>query len=345
MKRLTRILIATMLLLVLPMKHFAQQPTLIKVSEFNISNIATIEERVFMLHSISDKGYFCFKNTEIPNTIDVYVKSDASDELSDFDFFYDHLLYDQLNDFSLLDKATRGNLFVQWRQGLDSDVYKMLYEDFTKGMRSDNPTCETSLPFCTNNGMYNFPAGVDAGSAGTGDPYHCATGDGHQGQDNCLSTSPNPAFYFMRIDEPGNLDIHMYSTPSHDIDFDCWGPFDDMTDACDQLSCDNMVDCCYSTASTEHCHINNAQNGQYYILLITNYSNQPCNINFQNQGTGTTDCSILPPLVNNDGPYCVGETIHLTAVGQSGATYSWSGPNGFSSTEQNPTINNCNMSS
>ena len=77
----------------------------------------------------------------------------------------------------------------------------------------------------------------------------------------------------MRIDEPGNLDIHMYSTPSHDIDFDCWGPFDDMTDACDQLSCDNMVDCCYSTASTEHCHINNAQNGQYYILLITNYSN------------------------------------------------------------------------
>ena len=344
MKRLTRILIATMLLLVLPMKHFAQQPTLIKVSEFNISNIATIEERVFMLHSISDKGYFCFKNTEIPNTIDVYVKSDASDELSDFDFFYDHLLYDQLNDFSLLDKATRGNLFVQWRQGLDSDVYKMLYEDFTKGMRSDNPTCETSLPFCTNNGMYNFPAGVDAGSAGTGDPYHCATGDGHQGQDNCLSTSPNPAFYFMRIDEPGNLDIHMYSTPSHDIDFDCWGPFDDMTDACDQLSCDNMVDCCYSTASTEHCHINNAQNGQYYILLITNYSNQPCNINFQNQGTGTTDCSILPPLVNNDGPYCVGETIHLTAVGQSGATYSWSGPNGFSSTEQNPTINNCNMS-
>ncbi len=344
MRRFTRVFCAALLLLVLPVRLLAQQPRLIKVSEVNISHITTIEERVFMIHAITDKGYFCFKNPEIANTVDVYVASDASDELSDFDFYYDNLLYNQLDEFSLLDKATRGNLFVQWRQGISDDIYKLLYEDFTKGMRSDNPTCETALPFCTNNGLYNFPAGVDAGSPCGGtcsEPYHCS-GE-HQGQDNCLSTAPNPAFYFMRIDEPGNLDIHMYSTPAHDIDFDCWGPFDDISTACDQLSCSNMVDCSYNSASTEHCYINNAQNGQYYILLITNYSNQPCNINFQNEGTGTTDCSILPPLVNNDGPYCVGETIHLTAVGQTGATYQWSGPNNFSSTQQNPTINNCTL--
>ena len=344
MKRFTRAICAALLLLVLPVRVFAQQPRLIKVSEVNISNIVTIEERVFMIHAITDKGYFCYKNPEVANTIDVYVSSDASDEMSDFDFFYDHILYDQLDEFSLLDKATRGNLFVQWRQGINDDVYKVLYEDFTKGMRSENPTCETSLPFCTNNGLYNFPAGVNAGSPCGGtcsEPYHC-TGT-HQGQDNCLSTAPNPAFYYMRIDEPGNLNIHMYSSPSVDIDFDCWGPFDDINTACDQLSCSNMVDCCYSTSATENCHINNAQHGQYYILLITNYSNQTCNINFSNTGTGTTDCSILPPLVNNDGPYCVGETIHLTAVGQTGATYQWSGPNNFSSTQQNPTINNCTL--
>lgn len=344
MKRFTRVICAALLLLVLPMRLLAQQPKLIKVSEVNISNIMTIEERVFMIHAITNKGYFCFKNPNVTNTIDVYVPSDASDELSDFDFYYDNLLYDQLNEFSLLDKATRGNLFVEWRQGISDDVYKVLYESFTKGLRSDNPTCETSLPFCTNNGLYNFPAGVDAGSPCGGtcnEPYHC-TGT-HQGQDNCLSTAPNPAFYYMRIDEPGNLNIHMYSTPSVDIDFDCWGPFDDMNTACSLLSCSNMVDCCYSTSATENCHINNAQHGEYYILLITNYSNQPCNINFSNTGTGTTDCSILPPLVNNDGPYCVGETIHLSAVGQTGASYQWTGPNNFSSTQQNPTIDNCTM--
>ena len=344
MRRFTRVFCAALLLLVLPMRIFAQQPRLIKVSEVNISNIVTIEERVFMIHAITDKGYFCFKNPDVANTIDVYVPSDASDELSDFDFFYDHMLYDQLDEFSLLDKATRGNLFVQWRQSINDDVYKVLYEDYTKGLRSENPTCETSLPFCTNNGLYNFPAGVNAGSPCGGtcsEPYHC-TGT-HQGQDNCLSTAPNPAFYYMRIDEPGNLNIYMYSTPAVDIDFDCWGPFDDMNTACSLLSCSNMVDCCYSTAATENCHINNALHGQYYILLITNYSNQTCNINFSNIGTGTTDCSILPPLVNNDGPYCVGETINLSAVGQPGATYQWSGPGNFTSTLQNPTIPNCTL--
>ena len=140
MRRFTRVFCAALLLLVLPVRVLAQQPRLIKVSEVNISNIVTIEERVFMIHAITDKGYFCFKNPDVANTIDVYVPSDASDELSDFDFFYDHMLYDQLDEFSLLDKATRGNLFVQWRQGINDDVYKVLYEDYTKGLRSENPT-------------------------------------------------------------------------------------------------------------------------------------------------------------------------------------------------------------
>jgi len=52
-------------------------------------------------------------------------------------------------------------------------------------------------------------------------------------------------------------------------------------------------------------------------------------------------CAFLdPPAVGNGGPYAVGATISLTASGVAGATYLWTGPNGFSSTEQNPTIPN-----
>lgn len=39
---------------------------------------------------------------------------------------------------------------------------------------------------------------------------------------------------------------------------------------------------------------------------------------------------------SNTGPYCEGETIQLNVTGS--GTYSWSGPNGFTSTQQNPTI-------
>ncbi len=52
-------------------------------------------------------------------------------------------------------------------------------------------------------------------------------------------------------------------------------------------------------------------------------------------------CAFLdPPTVGNGGPYAVGGTVALTASSVPGAAYLWTGPNGFTSTEQNPTIPN-----
>jgi gliding motility-associated-like protein len=47
----------------------------------------------------------------------------------------------------------------------------------------------------------------------------------------------------------------------------------------------------------------------------------------------TPTCSAT---ASNTGPYCPGATIQLNATG--GGTYSWNGPNGFTSTVQNPSI-------
>ncbi len=46
------------------------------------------------------------------------------------------------------------------------------------------------------------------------------------------------------------------------------------------------------------------------------------------------------PLANawNDGAYCVGDDIHLFSSPNGMSSYSWSGPNSFSSSAQNPTI-------
>ena len=145
---------------------------------------------------------------------------------------------------------------------------------------SQSPNCIGAEPFCTGT-TSSFAASINT-SAPIG-PYY-----------DCLLTQPNPAFYYLQIDQPGNLTINMQSAPLVDIDFICWGPFTDPSTMCDSLTAAYVEDCSYSAAPIENCNITNAISGQFYILLITNFSNQVCNINFsQTAGNGTTDCCIL----------------------------------------------------
>lgn len=188
--------------------------------------------------------------------------------------------------------------------------------------------CETSERFCTGS-INTFPAGI-AGNAQFGAYY------------GCLETQPAPAWFHMQIDNPGPITLYMFSTPLVDIDFICWGPFTDQYEPCMQgLTAGKVVDCSYSPYPTEYCVIPNSQTGQYYILMITNFSQQVCEITFsQTDGSGSTDCTILPPLLGNNGPLCVGDNLQLTAEIVPDVSYWWNGPAGFLSSEQNPFIPN-----
>lgn len=57
---------------------------------------------------------------------------------------------------------------------------------------------------------------------------------------------------------------------------------------------------------------------------------------------GTINVTVNPipaaPTAGNNSPICAGQTINLTASPIAGATYSWTGPNTFTSNVQNPTI-------
>jgi len=198
------------------------------------------------------------------------------------------------------------------------------------GRDGQNYTCETASPFCTGT-QYAFPAGVNGGNGQTGPDY------------NCLLTVPNPAWYYLKVGDPGNLIIQLQSQPARDIDFCCWGPFNSLN-CCNQLTYNKVVSCAYGGSSTKICTIPSGLTGQYYMFVITNTQNLPCNIIFtQTGGTGTTDCSILPPPCSNNSPICTGQTLQLNAVAVLSATYHWTGPDGFSSGNQNPSIDNAQL--
>lgn len=334
MKRQIRLILTVAMLIMLPMKYYGQAPQLASQQttiDFDITDISLFDERVFFMYNLVNDCRFNVVNGESDGVF--IVSADPAFGGMDLGNAFADFREQNAIQFSKMDKEQASELAKEYKATLPKEVTLSLMMDVYVKSRQNNH-CADADPFCTDNGMYQFPAGVNAGSGETGPNY------------DCLSTTPNPAWYYMRIGNPGSINIYMYSTPSEDIDFCCWGPFDDPISPCPYgLTIQKKVSCSYSSNPTETCVIpSNAQTGQYYILVITNYSNHSCNINFsKTSGNGTTDCGILPPLVDNDGPYCVGETITLTGNAQQGANYTWSGPGGWTATGQTVTRPNCTM--
>ena len=251
----------------------------------NITEIENFDERVIFLHNLAKDARFDVINGEAAGMFIVSAAQGYED--LDLELAVKEFTTENANQFSMMDKVQAADVARAYKSEMPAEFTNSLMMDIYAKSR-ENALCADAYPFCTDEGMYEFPAGVNAGSGEPGPDY------------DCLITTPNPAWYYMKMADPGDMDIYMYSTPSVDIDFCCWGPFADPISPCPNgLTSDKVVSCSYSAQPTEHCMIPaSAQTGEYYILVITNYSNQTCNINFSKvAGSGSTDCTIIPPAI------------------------------------------------
>ena len=319
----------------------------------NIFGIPEIEARLQLISAIQqDKELECNQGDQ-PGQLIVYSKNPEQIQSSLLGQL-DELEKQLYADFKNMSKEELGYAMQDWKQNVMEELYYFILGD----REITGFTCAESDPFCTSD-VYSFPAAT--------------TGYGESGPDyGCVDLPRCPVWYHMRIKLAGDITIKMVGTKTNgttmDIDFALWGPYGDplspcpfeLTSECSgtPIGCPdnndnnypnfypsgNLHDCSYSALSIEYAHVTNGQVGQYYILMITNFSEQPGNITFQKtEGLGETDCSIVPPQVSNNGPLCVGETLELYASSEPGATYEWSGPLGFISTDQNPIIPNVTL--
>lgn len=217
--------------------------------------------------------------------------------------------------------------------------------------------CDTISPFCTGDTTtYTNTTGV---ATLTYPPYSLG----------CLFSAPNPAWYYMQIAVAGPMQFTISQVNNAgnpiDVDFAMWGPYPTMAAACAAITSGAApIQSSYSGAATELAGLGMPggvggtgpspggcattppapQVGEIYAIVMTNFSNQPGTVTFnQTGGTGQTDCSIICGLnTANSGPVCQGDPVTLYASNNTDSvqtfTYLWTGPGGFTSTLKEPSV-------
>ena len=282
MEKLAKILFIALLLTFLPLKHWGQTPYRQYADNGILLNFHEIDDvyfRACLLYNLSQDSRFILMANDEPGQFSI--SSDEGSGITNlyeaFDVFYN----DTYNSFGMLDKRDVSSRFPQWKSCVASAHFQSIMMDIT--LRNSRPN---DNPFCTSD-VITFDA---ATSSQTADDL-----EGTTLQDGCISSSPNPSWYHMRIQTGGQFVIHMEGhDPSNgttrDIDFCIWGPFDDPTSPCvAQLTTNKIIDCSYSASYTEdiylgyqlseHDHGGSSladgtityhvpEVGEYYILMI-----------------------------------------------------------------------------
>jgi hypothetical protein len=90
-----------------------------------------------------------------------------------------------------------------------------------------------------------------------------------------------------------------------------------------------------SSANVTRPNVTTAQAGVYTVRsILGSCASPPSSVRITVLERPTT------PDIGNNSPVCVGGVLQLTAAPQQGARYQWSGPAGFTSTAQNPVLEN-----
>ncbi|WP_298118688.1 T9SS type A sorting domain-containing protein [Flavobacterium sp.] len=135
-----------------------------------------------------------------------------------------------------------------------------------------------------------------------GVPFSNTVGAPSSGTAGCLGTTPNPTWFYLPVSTAGNIGLMIqqstdinFTTNNLDVDYAVYGPFTDPVTPCGtgMPLVSSIVSCSYSAAPVEYPLIPNALPGQYYLIMVTNFSNGSGYIKItQTSGSsGTINCS------------------------------------------------------
>jgi len=194
----------------------------------------------------------------------------------------------------------------------------IVFNNYLFAQRGSGKFCIDAEPLCALS-TFSYPNSSGLNFAESGPDYGCLIGQ------------INPSWFYFQISNDGNIKLKIEQSiseggiPNLDVDFILYGPFNDPRSPCiSDLTLENIVDCSYETDFVEFVDINNTKAGEFYLLLITNFSRQPGYITVtQIYGAATTNCVwVEDPIVKNEYG-CEGDSITLDASTADATHYKW----------------------
>lgn len=196
--------------------------------------------------------------------------------------------------------------------------------------RAQGSSCENLEPFCAGSEELVFE---------NSNPFNGGLPQAEEGPAyQCLETQPYPAWFFLQIEDDGDLSFTISQFQNADgtgaqldVDFIIWGPFSREDPYCDYslLTTANQIDCSYEPDAVEQMDIPNAEKDQVYVVMITNFEEEPGYISLQQNnsgepGAGSTDCTILESALGEDRNVCGEDQIILDGTTEGARNYEWS---------------------
>lgn len=159
-------------------------------------------------------------------------------------------------------------------------------------IQAQSPFCNDATQMCPDQGATTYRATTGAGNAAPGNNY------------GCLGSQPNPAWFFLNVASTGAATIELTNSNNRDIDFAMWGPFPNLAAAL--ANCGSLpapADCSFSPFPNETVDFPPAAPGSIFLLMVTNFSNQPTDItaNDPQFPNSVFSCDPPPPSCEADG--------------------------------------------
>lgn len=194
----------------------------------------------------------------------------------------------------------------------------IIFQTSVSAQQGNGKFCREAEPLCGSS-LFSYPNTYGYNLAESGPDY------------GSLLLPINPSWFYFQIDQPGDIQLKIEQSttiggfPDLDVDYILYGPFEDPHSPCtSNLIRSTIADYSFEADVVEHVNLANTKSGEYYLLLITNFSLDSGFITVaQTAGAATTNCTLVEvPIVRNP-KICPGDILNLNAATEEAVKYNW----------------------